>query len=113
MSCESIGKHPCSMHLVLGVQQMRINSKASLVNNNLYRPLLYTNRRHRMTERNHQKVQVAEEKVRLERDTELRADISLRESARTCHVVIGTLQCVSITSLNQDANIPRMPIPTR
>ena len=67
------------------------------------RPLLHQKRRHGRTERNHQKA--AEEKVLLEHEADLRAHISLGESARTRHVVIGTSPCVSITSLNQDANL--------
>ena len=69
------------------------------------RPLLHQERRHRLTERNHQKVEVAEEKVLLEPEAEIRADISLGESVRTRHEIIGTLPCVSITSLNQDVNM--------
>ena len=71
------------------------------------RPLLHQKRRHTLTERNHSKVQVAEEKVLLAKKAELRADISLGESARTRHVVIGTLPCVSITSLSQDAHMAK------
>ena len=71
------------------------------------RPLLHQKRRHRLTERNLQKVQVAEEKVLLEKETEFRADVSSGESIRTRHVIFGTLQCVSITSLNQDAKMSK------
>ena len=71
------------------------------------RPLLHQKRRHRLTERNLQKVQVAEEKVFLEKETEFRADVSSGESIRTRHVIFGTLPCVSITSLNQDAQMSK------
>ena len=40
------------------------------------RLLLHQKRRHRLTERNHQKVQPSEEKVLLEKVAELRADFS-------------------------------------
>ena len=66
------------------------------------RPLL-----HRLRERNHQMVQVAEGKVLLEQETEFRADISSGESVRNCHVIIGTLPCVSVTSLDQDAHMAK------
>ena len=71
------------------------------------RPLLYQKRRYRLTEINHSMVQASEEQVFLEKEAEMRADISSRESARTRHVVIGTLMCVSISSLNQDANMAK------
>ena len=58
-------------------------------------------------ERNHQKVQALEEKVLLENEAQLRTDISLGECVRTSHVIIGTLPCVSIISLNQDANMAK------
>ena len=38
----------------------------------------------------------------LVKEDELRADIKV-ESVRARHVIVGTLPCVSITSLNQDA----------
>ena len=66
------------------------------------RPLLHRKHRHRLTERNPQKVQVAEGKV-----PQFRADISLGESVRTRHVIIGTLPCVSIASLTQDAHVAK------
>ena len=69
------------------------------------RPVLHQKRRHRLTKRNSQKVQVAEGKVLVEPEAEFRADISLGESVRTRHVITGTLSCVSVTSLNQDANM--------
>ena len=47
------------------------------------RPLLHQKRRHKLTERNPQKVQ---------------------ESVRTGHVIIGTFPSVSITSLNPNAH---------
>ena len=40
------------------------------------RPLLHQTRRHRLTERNHLKVQASEEKVLLEKEVELRAELS-------------------------------------
>ena len=40
------------------------------------RPLLHPKRRHGLTERNHQKVQVSEEKVLLEQEAEFLAYIS-------------------------------------
>ena len=69
------------------------------------RPLLHQKRRHRLTERNHLKVEAPEGKVLLEKDVDLRAEISLGESVRSRRVLLGTLPCVSITSLNQDANM--------
>ena len=71
------------------------------------RPLLHQKRRHRLTERNHQKVQASVVKVLLEKDAELRVDISMVESVRTRYVIFGTLPCVSRTSLNQDANVAK------
>ena len=71
------------------------------------RLFLYQQRRHRLTERNHQHVQVAEEKVLLDKDAELLAYMSLMESARTLHVFVGTLPCVSVTSLHQDAKMSK------
>ena len=35
----------------------------------------------------------------------MRADICRKECVRTRHVIIGTLPCVSITSVNEDANM--------
>ena len=58
------------------------------------RPLLHQKRRHRLTERNHQKVQALEEKVLLEKEAELRAEICFGESVRIRHVIIATLPCV-------------------
>ena len=69
------------------------------------RPLLHKKRRHRLTERYPEKLQVAEMKSLLEKEAELRVDIFLGETVRTRHVIIGTLRCVSITSLNQDARM--------
>ena len=40
------------------------------------RPLLHQKRRHRLTERNHLKVEAPEGKVLLEKDVDLRAEIS-------------------------------------
>ena len=40
------------------------------------RPLLHQKRRHRLTERNHLKVEASEGKVLLEKDVDLRAEIS-------------------------------------
>ena len=65
-----------------------IHDRAS--GNRCNRSLLHQKRRHRLTERNPQNVQVAEEKVFLEQKAELCADISLQESVRTRHVIIGT-----------------------
>ena len=69
------------------------------------RPLLRQMRRHSLTERNHQKVQALEEKVLLEKEAELRAEASLGESVRIRRVIVGTLPCVKITSLNPDARM--------
>ena len=55
------------------------------------RLILLQKRRHRLTERNHQKVQTSEEKVLMEQETELCADISLGESVRIRGENIGTL----------------------
>ena len=60
---------------------------------------------HRLTERHPQKVQAAGERALLEQEARFRAEISWEESVRTRHVLIGTLPCVSITSLNQDAHM--------
>ena len=43
----------------------------------------------------------------LEQEAGFRADISLMKSVRTCHVIVGALPCVSITSLIQDANMAK------
>ena len=66
------------------------------------RLLLHQKRKHRLTERYPQKVQVAEGKV-LEQEAGFRSEITSGESVRALHVIFGTLPCVSITSLNQDA----------
>ena len=54
-----------------------------------------------------QKVQAAEGKFLPAQEARFRADISLRESVRTRRVIIGTLSCVSKTSLNQDAHMAK------
>ena len=59
-------------------------------------PLLHPKRRHRLTERKHQKVQVSEGKSLWNKGPHFRADISLWRSVRTRHVIIGTLSCVLI-----------------
>ena len=41
----------------------------------------------------------------LEREERFRAKIFIGESVRIRHVIVGSLPCVSITSLNQDANM--------
>ena len=68
------------------------------------RPLLHQKPRHRLTGGYPQKVQAAEERALLEQEERFRADIS---SGRKCtsprHVIYGTRPCVSITSLNPDA----------
>ena len=69
--------------------------------------LLHQKRRHRVTERNRQKVQASEEKVVLQQEARFRAEISLGESLRTRHVIFGTFPCVSIARLNQDANVAK------
>ena len=69
------------------------------------RPTLYQRRRHRPTERYPPKVQVAEGRAPLGQEAELRAEIPLEESVRISHEFLGTLRCVLITSLNQDANM--------
>ena len=69
------------------------------------RPLLHQTRRHRLTGRYPQKVQAAEERALLEQEERFRAEFSLRESARVRHVIFGPFPCVSITRLNQDANM--------
>ena len=69
------------------------------------RPLLHQKRRHRQTGRYPQKVQAAEGRAPLEQEERFRAEISLGESVRIRHVTFGTLPCVSIASLNQDAHM--------
>ena len=49
----------------------------------------------------------------LQQEAKLRSDKSLGESVRIRHEIIGTLPCVSIASLNQDANMGKIQIPTR
>ena len=66
-------------------------------------PLPHQMRRHRLTDRDHQKDQAAEEKALRVQAAEFRADIG--ESVRTRHVIIGTLPCVRITSMNPDATM--------
>ena len=62
-------------------------------------PLLHQKRRHRLTERNPQKVQVAEEKVLLEHEVRFRAKFYLGENVRARHVLIGTLSvCLNYKS---------------
>ena len=61
-----------------------------------------------LTEGNPQKVHVAERKVLLEQEAEFNAAISFGESARIRHVIIGTLPCLSITSLNQVAQMEEL-----
>ena len=58
-------------------------------------------------ERYPQKVQAADGKVFAGQETRFHADISSRESVRARHVIIGTLPCVSIASLNQDAYVAK------
>ena len=41
----------------------------------------------------------------MEQEVRFRAEISLGESVRIRHVIFGTLPCVSLTSLNQDAHM--------
>ena len=66
-------------------------------------PLPHQMRRHRLTDKDHQKDQAAEEKALRVQAAEFRADIG--ESVRTRHVIIGTLPCVRITSMNPDATM--------
>ena len=51
------------------------------------------------------KVQTAEERVPLEQGAEFRAEIPSEESVRIRHSSFGTLPCVFVTSLNQDAHM--------
>ena len=53
------------------------------------------------------KVQAAEGKVFLEREAGFRDEISLGESVRTRRIIVDTLPCVSITSLNQDVHVAK------
>ena len=69
------------------------------------RPLLHQKRRHRLTERYPQRGQEAEVRALLEKEDRFRAETSLGESVRICRVIIGTIPCVSISSLNQDAHV--------
>ena len=57
-------------------------------------PVLHQKQRHRLTGRYPQEVAL------LEKEAELRADISLGESVRTRHVIIGTLPCLNYKSLS-------------
>ena len=51
------------------------------------------------------KVQAAEERALLEQEAEFRAEIPSEESVRILHSIFGTLPCVFVTSLNQDAHM--------
>ena len=69
------------------------------------RPLPHLKRRHRLTKSYPQKVQATEARPLVDQEAEIRAEISSKESARTRHVIIGTLPCVLITSMKQDAHM--------
>ena len=69
------------------------------------RLLLHQKRRHRLTGRYPRRVQAAEERALLEQEERFRAEISLGERKHVRHVIFGTLPCVSISSLHQDANV--------
>ena len=58
---------------------------------------------------------MVEEQALTDQGAKFRAEISFEESVRIRHVIIGTLPCVSITSLNQIRTHMwgQMPIPTR
>ena len=71
------------------------------------RPLLHQKPRHRLTERYPQKVHAAERRAFLEQEERFRAETFLWESVRIRHVILGTLPCVSITSLNQDGHMAK------
>ena len=43
----------------------------------------------------------------MEQEAGFRAEIFFGENVRTRHVLSGTLPCVSITSLNQDAHVAK------
>ena len=80
----------------------RLETDARLRDRMDNRPLLHQKRRHRLLGRYPQKVQVAEERAHLEQEAGFSAKIPW-VNVRTCHVVFGTLTCVSTASLNQDA----------
>ena len=69
------------------------------------RPLLHMRRRHRLTKSYPQKVQATEARPLLEQEAEIRAEVSSKESARTRHVIVGTVPCVLITSMKQHAHM--------
>ena len=71
------------------------------------RPLLHQKRRHGLTGRDPQKVQASEERAFLEQEERFRDEISSGQSVRNRHVISGTLTCVSITGLNQDAHVAK------
>ena len=58
------------------------------------RPLVHQKRRHRLTGRDPQKVQAGEGRALLDQEERFRAEVSLGECVRTCHVIFGTLPCV-------------------
>ena len=59
------------------------------------RSLPHQKRRQRLTKKYPRKVQATDGKAVLEQEERIRAEISLKESVRTRHVIIGTLPCVS------------------
>ena len=67
------------------------------------RPLPHQKRRHRLTKSYRPNVQATEGIILLELEADFRAELSSMQSARTRHVIIGTLESVLLTSLKQDA----------
>ena len=71
------------------------------------RPLPHQVRRHRPTVRHPQRVRAAEEKA-LWKEGDSHADIE--KNVRIRHVIVGTLPCVKITGLKQDAKKAQIAI---
>ena len=69
-----------------------------------HRSLPHQKRKHRLT-KYPEKVQDIEGRPLLEQKAEIRAESSSKERARTRHVIIGTLPCVSISCLKQDVQV--------
>ena len=62
---------------------------------------------HRLTKSYPPRVQATEKRILLELEADFRAEISSKESARTRHVIIGTLPSVLITCMKHDAHMAK------
>ena len=88
-------------------ETLAVSAAGIIVENKHSRLLLHQKRRHRLTETNHQKVQVSEVKVLLEKEAELRADISLRRKFTNPLCDYWHPLVCQIENMNQDANTAR------